>query len=97
MSNGLPDPQPGEFWTTSKGRTVEILARDVVEHHGDWTDAEIDTVAYEFLGGKMIHRELAQVGAPRAGLEFLDPYGSDTGDLWRAFRTDLAPAAAIGF
>ena len=55
MSNGLPDPQPGEFWTTSKGRTVEILARAVVVHHGDWTDAAIDTVAYECLGGKMIH------------------------------------------
>lgn len=53
--SGVPDPQPGEFWSTSKGRTVEILARDNVEHHGDWTDAEIDTVAYQFLGGSMIH------------------------------------------
>ena len=55
-----PDPQPGEFWSTSKGRTVEILARDEVEHHdpyavGDWADAVIDTVAYQFLGGSMIH------------------------------------------
>lgn len=55
MSSSLPDPQPGEFWTTSKGRAVEILARDEVEHHGDWTDAVIDTVAYQFLGGSMIH------------------------------------------
>ena len=55
MSNGLPDPRPGEMWTTSKGRTVEILARAVVEHHGDWSDAEIDTVAYKFLGGGTIH------------------------------------------
>lgn len=51
------DPQPGEFWATSKGRTVEIVARDVVyEPEGDWAIArETDTVAYKFLGGSMIH------------------------------------------
>lgn len=53
--SSLPDPQPGQFWTTSKGRTVEILARDAVEDHGDWREQEIDTVAYKFLGGSMIH------------------------------------------
>lgn len=52
-----PDPQPREFWTTSKGRTVEILARDTVEQQPEFfTDyAEIDTVAYKFLGGSMVH------------------------------------------
>lgn len=50
-----PDPQPGQFWSTSKGRTVEILARNEVGETGDWDDAEIDTVAYKFLGGTMIH------------------------------------------
>lgn len=51
------DPQPGEFWATSKGRTVEILARDeVCGRQGAWDDpAEVDTVAYQFLGGSMIH------------------------------------------
>ncbi len=52
-----PDPQPGQFWSTSKGRTVEILARDKVEQaEYQWQpEAEIDTVAYKFLGGTMIH------------------------------------------
>ena len=54
-----PNPEPGQFWTTPKGRTVEILARDTVEQHEVspfWDpDARIDTVAYQFLGGSMIH------------------------------------------
>lgn len=61
--NGFPDPQPGQFWSTSKGRTVEILARDNVEYSGDWTDAEIDTIVYKFLGGSMVH--LRAVGTLR--------------------------------
>lgn len=55
MSNGLPDPQPGEFWTTSKGRTVEILARDEVEDDMGWEYDKADAIAYRFLGGSMIH------------------------------------------
>jgi hypothetical protein len=55
-----PDPLPREFWSTSKGRTVEILARDTVvgrDPRAPWdVDLdEIDTVAYKFLGGTMIH------------------------------------------
>lgn len=63
MSSVEPDPNPGEFWTTSKGRTVEILARDVVyQPEGDWSIShETDTVAYKFLGGSMIH--LRSVGS----------------------------------
>lgn len=58
---GLPDPQPGEMWSTSKGRTVEIVARDVVELRDDWlTEQSIDTVAYQFLGGTMIHLRAAR-------------------------------------
>lgn len=52
---GNPDPQPREFWSTSKGRTVEILARDHVQETGSWDDAEMDVVAYKFLGGSMVH------------------------------------------
>lgn len=57
------DPQPGQLWTTPKGRTVEILARDVVhEPEDDWSVAhETDTVAYRFLGGSMVH--LRSVGS----------------------------------
>lgn len=50
-----PDPQPGQFWATSKGRTVEIVARDEVEESGMWDDATVDVVAYRFLGGAVIH------------------------------------------
>lgn len=50
-----PDPQPGEFWATSKGRTVEILARDEVEDDSGWEYDKVDTIAYQFLGGSMIH------------------------------------------
>lgn len=59
----LPDPHPGEFWSTSKGRAVEILARDVVyQPEGDWSiPQEIDTIAYKFLGGSMVH--LRSVGS----------------------------------
>lgn len=54
-SDKTPDPQPGDLWSTSKGRTVEILARREVEESGMWDDAKIDVVAYKFLGGSQIH------------------------------------------
>lgn len=53
--NKPPDPQPGQFWSTSKGRTVEILARREVEESGMWDDAKVDVVAYKFLGGSQVH------------------------------------------
>lgn len=47
-----PNPQPGEFWATPKGRTVEIVAREVVEVvYG----VEAVVIAYRFLGGSTIH------------------------------------------
>lgn len=58
MSSSLPDPQPGEFWIMSKGRIVEILARDGVEVYdafGYPMGPEADVVAYQCLGGTMIH------------------------------------------
>lgn len=48
------DPQPGEFWATAKGRTAEILARQEVTQEAAWEE-RIDTVAYRFLGGSMVH------------------------------------------
>lgn len=59
----MSDPKPGEMWATSKGRTVEILARDLVyTPEGDWSASqEIDTIAYRFLGGSMVH--LRSVGS----------------------------------
>ena len=51
----MNDPQPGDIWLTGMLRPVEIIARDEVEHHGDFTDAGIDTIAYRFLGGSQVH------------------------------------------
>lgn len=59
-----PDsPQPGEFWVTAKGRTAEIVARDTVRQQEFWEldEAEVDTIAYRFLGGSMIR--LRSVGS----------------------------------
>ncbi|NNM73065.1 biliverdin-producing heme oxygenase [Enterovirga aerilata] len=41
------------------------------------------------LGGKMIRRELEARGLPGTGLAFLDPYGAETGERWRAFLAVL--------
>lgn len=37
------------------------------------------------LGGRLILRELARRGVEDARLAFLDPYGGETGRLWRGF------------
>lgn len=50
--SSFPDPQPFEFWATTKGRTVEILARDEVEEPFGGT---VDVIAYQFRGGSMVH------------------------------------------
>lgn len=52
-SDKAPDPQPGDLWSTSKGRTVEILARDQVTDEDNYPT--IDVIAYKFLGGSMVH------------------------------------------
>jgi len=56
MTATTPDPQPGDLWLSPKGRTVEILARDIVVSADQWSypEAEIDTVAYRALGGSMV-------------------------------------------
>jgi heme oxygenase len=42
------------------------------------------------LGGRMILRALAERGVHDPALQFLDPYGTDTGARWRAFLDVLA-------
>jgi heme oxygenase len=37
------------------------------------------------LGGRIILKELKHRGVPLAGLGFLDPYGTATGQRWRSF------------
>lgn len=50
------------------------------------------------LGGKLIARGLADADwAPPGGLRYFDPYGAETGAMWRAFqrwaRAETAPGA----
>lgn len=46
------------------------------------------------LGGKAITKALAARGASLRGLGFLDPYGDDTGSMWRGFLAVLEREAA---
>ena len=42
------------------------------------------------LGGRVIRREAARRGLDLTGLSFLDPYGRETGEMWRRFLRVLA-------
>lgn len=48
------------------------------------------------LGGRIIRRRLAAGGCDLVGLSFLDPYGDQTGERWRAFQALLEQACADG-
>lgn len=48
------------------------------------------------LGGRVIRRRLIAAGSDLRGLSFLDPYGDQTGERWRAFLTLLEQACADG-
>lgn len=52
-TGSAPKPEPREFWATSKGRTVEILASDTVTDEDGYPTT--DVVAYKFLGGQQVH------------------------------------------
>ena len=41
------------------------------------------------LGGRAILKDLTRRGASVLGLDFLDPYGAKTGELWRSFLNVL--------
>jgi len=41
------------------------------------------------LGGRLIRRSLTAQGSDMSGLSFLDPYGEQTGERWRAFLAVL--------
>lgn len=45
------------------------------------------------LGAQVVRHELARQGADLAGLSFLDPYGRDTGAMWRSFLAVLRRVA----
>ncbi|WP_312597570.1 biliverdin-producing heme oxygenase [Brevundimonas sp.] len=48
------------------------------------------------LGGRIIRKRLTAEGRGLEGLNFLDPYGEETGARWRAFITLLDRACAAG-
>lgn len=48
------------------------------------------------LGGRIIRKRLTAAGADLHGLTFLDPYGDQTGERWRAFLALLDQACADG-
>lgn len=62
------EPNPGDLWSTPKGRTVEILAVHTV--YNRYTE-EVLAVAYRFLGGSMVHLRSADFldGWSRVGAE----------------------------
>lgn len=45
------------------------------------------------LGAQVIRRDLARAGADFRGLSFLDPYGAETGAMWRSFLAVLTRTA----
>ena len=48
------------------------------------------------LGGRIIRKRLTAEGRGLEGLNFLDPYGEETGARWRAFMALLDQACAAG-
>lgn len=48
------------------------------------------------LGGRVMRRSMVADAVPLAGLDFLDPYGEETGARWRAFLTAMDTACASG-
>ncbi len=48
------------------------------------------------LGGRIIRRRLTGEARGLQGLDFLDPYGEETGARWRAFMALLDQACAAG-
>lgn len=48
------------------------------------------------LGGRIIRRRLTAEGRDLDGLDFLDPYGEETGARWRAFMDLLDRACVSG-
>lgn len=50
----------GQLWTTSTGRTVEIVAVDRLEEEGEFGElASVNVIAYRFVGGGIIHLRAA--------------------------------------
>lgn len=48
------------------------------------------------LGGRIMRKAMTRDGIPLTGLEFLDPWGDETGSRWRAFMQAMDSACASG-
>lgn len=60
---GLPvelTPSRGELWSTSTGRTVEIVAYEEVEFEADTHWPVFGVIAYRFVGGSVVHLRAAR-------------------------------------
>ena len=58
MAVPRPKFQVGQLWSTSTGRTVEILAADEIEEENERFSYEVQRVrviAYKFVGGSVVH------------------------------------------
>lgn len=56
-----PSPARGELWSTSTGRTVEIVAAEEIEEEDGIGDLNrVDVVAYRFVGGSVVHLRAAR-------------------------------------
>ncbi len=47
--------KPGQLWSTSTGRAVEIVAADHLEAEVAGELHELRVVAFRFVGGSMVH------------------------------------------
>ncbi|WP_420469778.1 biliverdin-producing heme oxygenase [Brevundimonas sp. FT23042] len=48
------------------------------------------------LGGRVMRKAMVRDGIPLTGLDFLDPWGDETGLRWRAFMSTMESAWASG-
>lgn len=48
------------------------------------------------LGGRIMQKGMMRDSIPLTGLEFLDPWGDETGSRWRAFMRTMESACASG-
>ncbi|RZJ40851.1 MAG: hypothetical protein EON86_11620 [Brevundimonas sp.] len=48
------------------------------------------------LGGRVMRKAMMRDDIPLTGLEFLDPWGDETGSRWRAFLQAMESAYASG-
>ena len=107
MGSKLTDVQDNEASSWLPGSAESTRALDELKPFQDPNDIptiDIETRAEAFgacyvlegstLGGRMISRLVQRDGALSLGTGFLDPYGPETGPMWRSFLHVLEREAA---